>query len=184
MKREDPRITRTRETIHSAFISLLENTDYDDITVQNILDKSKINRSTFYKHYMNKDALATAIIEKLKIESLIPLLEERFTTPNMEFALKAAPIINTLRKTLRILWKIDTHRISLKRDMQKEVQRKYLEVNANQMLLTNTDINFQAHLFAILSISVMEHIIISEKPLNPITMQANLQEVLAYFTHK
>lgn len=184
MKREDPRITRTKETIYAAFISLLENNDYDDITVQNILDKSKINRSTFYKHYLNKDALAKAIIEKLKTESLIPLLEERFTTPNMEFAIKAAPIINTLRATLRILWKIDSRRISLKRDMQEEVKKKYIEVNANKILLENTDIDFQANLFAILSISVMEHIIISEKPLNPITMQTNLQEVLAYFSVK
>lgn len=80
MKKEDPRITRTKEIIHQAFITTLEKQDYDDITVQDILDNAKINRSTFYKHYLNKDHLATDIIEKLKNKSLIPLLEERFST--------------------------------------------------------------------------------------------------------
>lgn len=120
MKKEDPRITRTKEIIHQAFITTLEKQDYDDITVQDILDNAKINRSTFYKHYLNKDHLATDIIEKLKNQSLIPLLEERFSTPTLEFATKAAPIINTLRHTLQTLWKIDTHRISLKGKFKKK----------------------------------------------------------------
>lgn len=182
MKKEDPRITRTKEIIHHAFITTLEKQDYDDITVQDILDNANINRSTFYKHYLNKDHLASDIIEKLKTESLLPLLEERFNTPTMAFAVKAAPVINTLRHTLQTLWKIDTHRISLKRQIQEEVKKKYIDVISTRKSLDDIDAEFQGKLFATLSIAMMEHIVMSDNPVDPMIIQANLQEVLSYFS--
>ncbi|QNS14253.1 TetR/AcrR family transcriptional regulator [Mannheimia bovis] len=182
MKKEDPRITRTKEIIHQAFITTLEKQDYDDITVQDILNNAKINRSTFYKHYLNKDHLATDIIEKLKNKSLIPLLEERFSTPTLEFAIKAAPVINTLRHTLQTLWKIDTHRISLKRQIQEEVKKKYIDVISTRKSLNDIDAEFQGKLFATLSIAMMEHVVMSDNPVNPMVIQTNLQEVLSYFS--
>lgn len=181
MKKEDPRITRTKELIQLAFMQILETRDYSEITVQDILDRANINRSTFYKHYLNKDHLATEIIEKLKTESLLPLLEQRFNTPKLEFALKAAPIINALKTTLQTLWKIDTHRVSLKRQIQAEVKKKYIEVVSSQPHNDVTDVEFQGKLFATLSITMMEHIIMSDSPLDPTSVQANLQQVLSYF---
>lgn len=85
MKKEDPRITRTKEAIHQAFLQLLESNEYNDITVQHILDLAQINRSTFYKYYLNKDALAIAIIDKLKAETFLPLLEDRFSMAAWDF---------------------------------------------------------------------------------------------------
>lgn len=181
MKKQDPRITRTKEIIQLAFMQILQTRDYSEITVQDILEKANINRSTFYKHYLNKDALATEIIEKLKAESLFPLLEQRFNTPKLEFALKAAPIINALKTTLQTLWKIDTHRVSLKRQIQAEVKKKYIEVVSSQPHSGVTDVEFQGKLFATLSITMMEHIIMSDSPLDPTSVQANLQQVLSYF---
>ncbi|HGO5814504.1 TPA: TetR/AcrR family transcriptional regulator [Mannheimia haemolytica] len=181
MKKQDPRITRTKEIIQLAFMQILQTRDYSEITVQDILEKANINRSTFYKHYLNKDALATEIIEKLKAESLFPLLEQRFNTPKLEFALKAAPIINALKTTLQTLWKIDTHRVSLKRQIQAEVKKKYIEVVSSQLHSGVTDVEFQGKLFATLSITMMEHIIMSDSPLDPTSVQANLQQVLSYF---
>ncbi|WP_409500222.1 TetR/AcrR family transcriptional regulator [Mannheimia glucosida] len=147
MKKEDPRITRTKELIQLAFMQILETRDYSEITVQDILDRANINRSTFYKHYLNKDHLATEIIEKLKTESLLPLLEQRFNTPKLEFALKAAPIINALKTTLQTLWKIDTHRVSLKRQIQEEVKKKYIEVISSRPQNETTDTEFQGKLY-------------------------------------
>ena len=181
MKKEDPRITRTRTVIHNAFLVLLEKKNYDEITVQDILDKAGINRSTFYKHYLNKDALASHIIERLKTDVILPILEQRFNMPTMEFALKTAPIINEYHKTVRLLWKIETRHLNLKRDMRKIFRKKYLESQALRSPLNDDDAHFQGQLFATILTEMMEYFLMSDKSFDPIKNQKNLQEVLRYF---
>lgn len=54
---------RSRKAIKSAFISLLETTPYNSITIQNIIEKSTYSRGTFYRHFCDKEDLAWKIIE-------------------------------------------------------------------------------------------------------------------------
>ncbi len=42
------------EAITQAFFKLLENNDFDKITVSQIIKKAGVNRSTFYRHYVDK----------------------------------------------------------------------------------------------------------------------------------
>lgn len=130
---------------------------------------------------MNKNHLATDVIEKLKRESLTPLLEQRFTTSNVEFSIKAAPIINSVKGILQILWKIDNQRISLKRQIQEEVKKKYIQVVSNKELSEHINYDYQGMIFSTLSIAMMEYFILSDKEIDPIMTQANLQNVLSYF---
>ena len=51
----DPRVARTTHALGSALIELIQERDYDDITVQQILDRAGVGRATFYAHYRNKD---------------------------------------------------------------------------------------------------------------------------------
>jgi AcrR family transcriptional regulator len=53
----DRRIRRTRTLLHQALIELILEKGYGRITVQDILDRADIGRSTFYSHYRDKDAL-------------------------------------------------------------------------------------------------------------------------------
>lgn len=53
----DRRVRRTRTTLNDALIALLHERRYDDITVQDILDRANIGRSTFYSHFYDKDDL-------------------------------------------------------------------------------------------------------------------------------
>jgi AcrR family transcriptional regulator len=53
----DRRILRTRDRLGDALIALMQEKDFDDITVQEVLDRAKVGRSTFYMHYRDKDDL-------------------------------------------------------------------------------------------------------------------------------
>ena len=57
MPAQDRRITKTRKAIYSAFLQLLNQKDYETITVQEIIDLADVGRSTFYSHYESKELL-------------------------------------------------------------------------------------------------------------------------------
>jgi len=53
----DPRVKRTRKLLQDALMDLLAEKSFDAITVQDIAERSTINRATFYAHYVDKYAL-------------------------------------------------------------------------------------------------------------------------------
>jgi AcrR family transcriptional regulator len=53
----DRRVRRTRALLHQALIELILEKGYGRITVQDILDRADVGRSTFYSHYRDKDTL-------------------------------------------------------------------------------------------------------------------------------
>jgi len=63
----DRRIRRTCKSLHEALISLLLEKNYDEITVQEILDRTDVGRSTFYAHFEGKDELLVSGIHDLRI---------------------------------------------------------------------------------------------------------------------
>jgi AcrR family transcriptional regulator len=53
----DRRVQRTRRLLHKALMSLILEKKYESITVQEILDRADVGRSTFYVHFQDKDQL-------------------------------------------------------------------------------------------------------------------------------
>jgi AcrR family transcriptional regulator len=53
----DRRVQRTHQLLHQALVELIMEKSYDQITVQDILDRANIGRATFYAHFTDKDAL-------------------------------------------------------------------------------------------------------------------------------
>ena len=53
----DRRIQRTRKVLQDALIELILEKEYDKVTVQDVIDRANVGRSTFYSHYKDIDDL-------------------------------------------------------------------------------------------------------------------------------
>ena len=53
----DRRIQRTRKLLFDALLDLILEKGYEAVTVQHIIDRASVGRSTFYAHFENKDQL-------------------------------------------------------------------------------------------------------------------------------
>ena len=56
---KDRRSRKTRQGLRQALLALLKEKRYEDISVQDIIERADIARSTFYVHYVDKDDLLT-----------------------------------------------------------------------------------------------------------------------------
>ena len=69
----DPRIRRTRQLLQEALGKLLEEKEFEKISVQDIAEAATVNRATFYDHYSDKFALLECMVASRFME----LLSER-----------------------------------------------------------------------------------------------------------
>jgi AcrR family transcriptional regulator len=68
MAEPDRRVRRTRRMLQEALVELVVDRGYDRITVQDVLDRADVGRSTFYAHFRDKDALFTSCFDDLREE--------------------------------------------------------------------------------------------------------------------
>jgi AcrR family transcriptional regulator len=59
----DARVRRTRAQLGNALLNLIIEKPIDQVTVQDVLDRSGVGRSTFYLHYRDKDDLLISQLE-------------------------------------------------------------------------------------------------------------------------
>jgi AcrR family transcriptional regulator len=74
-KKTDARVRRTRDALGDALIELMQEKPFDTITVQDVLDRAHVSRSTFYAHYSDKDDLLMSDAEEF-FESISMALSE------------------------------------------------------------------------------------------------------------
>lgn len=76
---EDLRVRRTRKMLQEALINLTVEKGFSDITVGDIAERAMVNRSTFYRHYLDKydllrqytdDAYALTSEDELRAEKM------------------------------------------------------------------------------------------------------------------
>ena len=64
-QKADRRSQRTYRLVSSAFTELLLEKPYDEILVQDILDRANIGRTTFYVHYFDKEDILNSMTEQM-----------------------------------------------------------------------------------------------------------------------
>lgn len=65
IKDTDRRIQRTRKALHEALVQLILEKGYDKVTVQDVLDRANVGRSTFYSHFKDLEDLFLSGFENL-----------------------------------------------------------------------------------------------------------------------
>jgi AcrR family transcriptional regulator len=97
----DRRVRRTRKLLHDAFLELVIEKGYEKTTIQDILDRADIGRSTFYVHYRDKEALLTASFDGMR-DQLEGELAEIPATSGVDVALPAALLFEHAYRNQRV----------------------------------------------------------------------------------
>ena len=72
----DRRILRTRDRLGDALMRLVLEKPFETITVQNVLDRAGVSRSTFYVHYNDKDDLFISDLDEF-FQGMATMLSRR-----------------------------------------------------------------------------------------------------------
>ena len=76
----DRRVRRTEGAVVSALIELVLEKRYEAITIQDLLERADVGRSTFYAHYRGKDDLLLRSFERM-LESLAENMRPEHSGP-------------------------------------------------------------------------------------------------------
>lgn len=79
--RGDRRVRRTRKLLHDAFLALVLDKGYEKTTIQDILDRADVGRSTFYVHFRDKEALLTSSFDEMRDQLEHQLADIDATSP-------------------------------------------------------------------------------------------------------
>jgi len=63
--KQDPRVQRTLDVIHKAFVELVLEKGFATVSVREVAERAGIGFKTFYRHYNNKEDILTKIIDQL-----------------------------------------------------------------------------------------------------------------------
>ena len=94
MSKSDKRVQRTRELLQKTLIELISERGYAAITIQDIVDRANLGRTTFYLHYNSKDELFVschaAVIRKFHIGPSHPFSREELLAPETPAGMTSA----------------------------------------------------------------------------------------------
>ena len=63
---EDRRVRRTRAALREALLALMTEKGYEAVTVQDLIDRADIGRSTFYSHFTDKTDLLHDMLTEMR----------------------------------------------------------------------------------------------------------------------
>ncbi len=107
MTKTDRRVQRTRELLQKALIELISERRYDAITIQDIVDRANVGRTTFYLHYSSKDKLFMscheAIVSEFHSGPLYPHYPHPFSREEL-LSPEAPPGMTSAYRHLKDAW--------------------------------------------------------------------------------
>ncbi len=113
-EREDRRVVRTRQLLQEALVNLILERGYEEVTVQDVLDRANLGRSTFYAHFRSKDDLLFSGFEQFAA-SLHARPQDSMGGGPADFSLHLFRHVAQRRRLLKALWGHQGSRAIMKR---------------------------------------------------------------------
>lgn len=66
VRQADRRVQRTRQLLRGALFSLIQEKEFEALSVQDIIDRANVGRATFYAHFDNKQDLLMSGLEDFR----------------------------------------------------------------------------------------------------------------------
>ena len=66
VKAPDRRVQRTQQLLQTALIALIQEKGFEALSVQDIIDRANVGRTTFYAHFDNKEDLLISRLDGLR----------------------------------------------------------------------------------------------------------------------
>jgi AcrR family transcriptional regulator len=181
--KQDRRSRRTRRLVDDAMTELLREKRYDAITVQDLLDRAGIGRSTFYAHYFDKEDVLTSVVEQQ-----LEMLRQLVSTDDHDLASAGQNIVPSLAffrhieenyhffrsmlqgHTVELL--LETGQALLSRNIEQALISAYGKTHSPQIPLSVV-----AHYLAGAFASLLKWWLEAEMPYTPEQMDAMFQQL-------
>jgi AcrR family transcriptional regulator len=144
---EDRRVVRTRQLLRQAIMALTVERGYEGVTVQDVLDRANLGRSTFYAHFRNKDDLLLS-----GFEEFLTLLESLGST-EMGLAAFSLHMFRHVAAVRPLLAALFGHRGSpvlrerIQATLERALRRRIELLAAPERALASATIDMVAHFY-------------------------------------
>lgn len=163
VRKSDLRVVKTHRNIRNGLVELLRNKEFNDFTVQELLEVAMINRATFYKYYRGLDDLAGEMIEDFK-NMFSEALRHRFDlVDRARFLGEISPELFSKKDLVMALWKIKTPRHNLYGDMMSMIKDAYSS-HAGDRNVPPENVDYQATIFATLALTTTQYFLERNQP--------------------
>lgn len=178
---EDIRIYKTKIAIQRAFIELLQQHDFKDITIKKICDQAPIGCSTFYSHYLDKYDLLEKIAKQYASDFKVEI-EQRFDSTEDGKVANAIELVTDqmIKNKMEISTLLTVHEISA--DLRKEFEQILFSTCLAFLKQQNSSISialeYLAELYAANSMTSIQWILKNGKDANIILLLDQMQEYI------
>jgi|SRR6185437_13184687 len=177
--KHDRRSQRTHRLLAGALVELIFEHRYADVTVQDILDRADIGRTTFYRHYWDKDDLLAS-----EMERVLDVLSRQahLGTSNCVFPLPGFGIFQHLQEqqTLyRVLARgqaIDVVLTTIKTRLREQIEQHWYQTLAKP--IDDLSVRIAAQSVVGTFVTLLQWWMENDMPLSPAQMDAYFHQLI------
>lgn len=144
-KKIDRRIQRTQKGMQNALVALIAEKGYEKVTIQDIIDRANVGRSTFYAHYRDKEDLLLRGVAEIaygdEVDDQVAQEMKRRNTAGTSGTLTTLPMLLHVEQNQQI------HQAMFKQSNENAILEKgtaYLYANIKAQLTEMLDENQEA----------------------------------------
>lgn len=103
----DLRVRKTYQSLHKAFTELLAEQHFEDFTLNELCERAMIRRTTFYKHFSDKQDYFTFYLQEVCVEFQKQVTSEHISENFSAYCTKMTELLlDFLRKNQRLVQNI------------------------------------------------------------------------------